>query len=208
MSRAHKALLRGLLGLGLLLGVVVLADLSQLWQRLRQAQPLWLLAGLALALASNIVSALRWRALVQWLGAAMPCRSALRWYFQAMGLNALLPGAVVGGDVYRAVALRQSGESAMAASASVVLDRLSGVWMLCVLGALGALASAPVLAPWAGVPAWALAGLAGLAAGLGLVLPWAGMRHLRRRKAPPHRWLAALHTLANQPDTGQRPGRW
>ena len=67
MSRAHKALLRGLLGLGLLLGVVVLADLSQLWQRLRQAQPLWLLAGLALALASNIVSALRWRALVQWL---------------------------------------------------------------------------------------------------------------------------------------------
>jgi len=79
MSRAHKALLRGLLGLGLLLGVVVLADLSQLWQRLRQAQPLWLLAGLALALASNIVSALRWRALVQWLGAAMPCRSALRW---------------------------------------------------------------------------------------------------------------------------------
>ncbi|WP_182118096.1 lysylphosphatidylglycerol synthase transmembrane domain-containing protein [Acidovorax sp. FHTAMBA] len=204
MSRAHKALLRGLLGLGLLLGVVVLADLSQLWQRLRQAQPLWLLAGLALALASNIVSALRWRALVQWLGAKMPCRSALRWYFQAMGLNALLPGAVVGGDVYRAVALRQSGEGAMAASASVVLDRLSGVWMLCVLGALGALASAPVLAPWAGVPAWALAGLAGLAAGLGLVLPWAGMRHLRRRKAPPHRWLAALHTLANQPDTGQR----
>lgn len=165
---------------------------------------MWLLAGLALALASNIVSALRWRALVQWLGAKMPCRSALRWYFQAMGLNALLPGAVVGGDVYRAVALRQSGEGAMAASASVVLDRLSGVWMLCVLGALGALASAPVLAPWAGVPAWALAGLAGLAAGLGLVLPWAGMRHLRRRKAPPHRWLAALHTLANQPDTGQR----
>jgi uncharacterized membrane protein YbhN (UPF0104 family) len=121
-----------------------------------------------------------------------------------MGLNALLPGAVVGGDVYRAVALRQSGANAVAASASVLLDRLSGLWMLCVLGALGALASAPVLAPWAGVPAWALAGLAGLAAVLGLVLPWAGMRHLRRRAAPAHRWLAALHTLANQPDTGPR----
>ena len=54
-----------------------------------------------------------------------------------MGLNALLPGAVVGGDVYRAVALRQAAQNAVAASASVVLDRLSGVWMLCVLGALG-----------------------------------------------------------------------
>ncbi len=30
------------------------------------------------------------------------------------------------------------------------------------------------------------------------------MRHLRRRAAPAHRWLAALHTLANQPDTGPR----
>ena len=34
MSPARKALLRGLLGLCLLLGVVTLADLSQLWQRL------------------------------------------------------------------------------------------------------------------------------------------------------------------------------
>ena len=65
MSRAHKALLRGLLGLGLLLGVVVLADLSQLWQRLRQAQPLWLLAGLALAL--NLVVERSRDQLVDWL---------------------------------------------------------------------------------------------------------------------------------------------
>ena len=204
MKHVRKALLRGLLGLAVLGAVLALADPARVAVQLGRAEPLWLAAGLLAGIASNAVSALRWRALARWLGAELGARDACRWYFQAMGLNALLPGSVVGGDVYRAVALRQSGESAMAASASVVLDRLSGVWMLCVLGALGALASAPVLAPWAGVPAWALAGLAGLAAGLGLVLPWAGMRHLRRRKAPPHRWLAALHTLANQPDTGQR----
>ena len=40
----------------------------------------------------------------------MPRAAALRWYFQGMGLNALLPGAVLGGDVYRALALRQSGQ--------------------------------------------------------------------------------------------------
>ena len=204
MSRARKALLRAVLGLGLLLGVLALADVSLLWQRLRQAQPLWLLAGLALALASNLVSALRWRALVQWLGADMPRAAALRWYFQGMGLNALLPGAVLGGDVYRALALRQSGQPAVAASASVLLDRLSGVWMLCVLGALGAAAAAPLLAPWAGLAPQALVALAGGAAALGLVLPWAGLRHLRRRPAPAHRWLAALHALAAAPDTGAR----
>ncbi len=204
MSRTRTALLRGLLGLALLMGVVALADLSLLWQRLRQSEPLWLLAGLVLALASNLVSALRWRALVQWLGADMTRTAALRWYFQGMALNALLPGAVLGGDVYRALALRQSGQSAPAASASVLLDRLSGMWMLCVLGALGAMVSASVLGPWIRMSPESLASLAGLAAGAGLVLPWIGLQYLRRRPPPAHRWLSALHALTTRPDTGAR----
>ena len=108
MKRAHKALLRGLLGLALLAAVLALADPARVLAQLRQAHIGWLLAGLAAGIASNLVSALRWRALARWLGAEVSVRDATRWYFQAIGLNALLPGAVVGGDVYRAVVLRRA----------------------------------------------------------------------------------------------------
>ena len=147
MKRAHKAVLRGLLGLALLGAVLWLADPARVLGQLRQAQPGWLAAGLGAAIASNLVSALRWRALARWLGADMSVRDASRWYFQAIGLNALLPGAVVGGDVYRAVVLKRAGQDTLASSWSVVLDRVSGLWMLCAIGGLGAAACAPQLAP-------------------------------------------------------------
>ena len=94
MKRAHKALLRGLLGLALLAAVLALADPARVLAQLRQAHIGWLLAGLAAGIASNLVSTLRWRALARWLGAEVSVRDATRWYFQAIGLNALLPGAV------------------------------------------------------------------------------------------------------------------
>ena len=176
MKRARKALWRGLLGLALLGAVLWLADPARVLGQLRQAQPGWLLAGLAAAIASNIVSALRWRALARWLGADMGVREASRWYFQAIGLNALLPGAVLGGDVYRAVVLQRAGQDTLASSWSVVLDRVSGLWMLCAIGGLGAAACAPQLAPVLRLPTGAFAALmlAGTAAWLllPLALPW------------------------------------
>ena len=176
MKRAHKALLRGLLGGALLVAVIALADPARVLAQLRQAHVGWLLAGLAAAVASNVVSALRWRALARWLGADVSVRDASRWYFQAIGLNALLPGAVLGGDVYRAVVLQRAGRDTLASSWSVVLDRVSGLWMLCAIGGLGAAACAPQLAPVLRLPTGAVAALmlAGTAAWLllPLALPW------------------------------------
>ena len=173
MKRSHKALLRGLLGLALLGAVLALADPARVLAQLRHAHPGWLLAGLGAAVASNLVSALRWRALARWLGAEVSVRDATRWYFQAIGLNALLPGAVLGGDVYRAVLLRRAGQDTLASSWSVVLDRVSGLWMLCAMGGLGAAACADVLAPWLRLPAGAFAMLTLAATLLWLALPWA-----------------------------------
>lgn len=173
MTRAHKTLLRGLLGLALLTAVLTLANPARVLAQWRQAHAGWLLAGLVAAIASNIVSALRWRALAQWLGATMGLRDAGRWYFQATGLNALLPGAVVGGDVWRAVMLRRAGQDAAAAGWSVLLDRVSGLWMLCAMGALGAAATANTLGPWLHLPAQPFAILMLSAAALWLAAPWA-----------------------------------
>lgn len=197
MKRPHKALLRGLLGLVLLGAVIALADPARVLAQLRQAHVGWLLAGLVAAIASNIVSALRWRALARWLGADLNARDACRWYFQAIGLNALLPGAVVGGDVYRAVVLRRAGQDAAAAGWSVLLDRLSGLWMLCAIGGLGAAACADVLAPWLRLPGSIFVALLLAGTALWLLLPWA-LPALLRRWRP--RWLAPLATAALRPD--------
>ena len=200
MKRARKALIRGLLGLALLAAVLALADPARVVAQLRQAQPGWLLAGLAAGIASNLVSALRWRALAQWLGAPVSARDACRWYFQAIGLNALLQGAVVGGDFYRAVMLRRASHATatvLAPGWSVVLDRVSGLWMLCAIGGLGAAACADVLAPWLRLPAGAFAALMLAGTLLWLALPWALPWLLARSRGG---WLAPLRAAAARPD--------
>ena len=207
MKRARKALIRGLLGLALLAAVLALADPARVVAQLRQAQPGWLLAGLAAGIASNLVSALRWRALAQWLGAPVSARDACRWYFQAIGLNALLPGAVVGGDFYRAVMLRRASHATatvLAPGWSVVLDRVSGLWMLCAIGGLGAAACADVLAPWLRLPAGAFAALMLAGTLLWLALPWALPWLLARSRGG---WLAPLRAAAARPD-GRRQLLW
>ena len=203
MKRAHKALLRGLLGGALLVAVIALADPARVLAQLRQAHVGWLLAGLAAAVASNVVSALRWRALARWLGADVSVRDATRWYFQAIGLNALLPGAVLGGDLYRAVVLRRAGQATLASSWSVVLDRVSGLWMLCAIGGLGAALCADVLAPWLRLPAGAFIALMLAGTVLWLATPWALPALLRRWGV---RWLAPLRAAAQRPDFNRQMG--
>ncbi len=203
MKRAHKALLRGLLGGALLVAVIALADPARVLAQLRQAHVGWLLAGLAAAVASNVVSALRWRALARWLGADVSVRDATRWYFQAIGLNALLPGAVLGGDLYRAVVLRRAGQATLASSWSVVLDRVSGLWMLCAIGGLGAALCADVLAPWLRLPAGAFTLLMLAGTALWLMLPWVLPALLRYGGV---RWLAPLRAAAERPDFNRQMG--
>ena len=199
MTRTRKALLRALLGLALLAAVLALADVGRVLAQLRQAHPGWLAAGLLAAIASNLVSALRWRALARWLGAEASVRDACRWYFQAIGLNALLPGAVVGGDVYRAVVLRGAGQDTLASSWSVVLDRVSGLWMLCAIGGLGAAACAPALGAALRLPPTGLAALALAGTLAWLALPWCLPWLLRRWGGG---WLAPLRAAAARPGFG------
>ena len=188
-------------GAALLGAVAYFADPAALWARLRADDGRWLLAGLAAAIASNVVSAWRWRALAQWLGAPMRWPDALRWYFQAIGLNALLPGAVVGGDVYRAVVLQRSGQGKAAASLSVLLDRFSGLWMLCAIGAIGAALSANALAPVLRISPAALQVLMLLGTALWIALPWLLLWWLGQRQAASlPGWLQPLLQAAARPD--------
>lgn len=126
-----------LLGAPLLLGGVVWwAGPQAIWAALRTADGRWLVAGLLCAFAGNVAAAWRWGELARWLGNLVSVRWSVAVYFQAAAINALLPGAVVGGDVFRVWQLQRSGCSRGAAGLSVVLDRLSGLWILFALAAL------------------------------------------------------------------------
>ncbi len=127
-----------LLGAPLLLGGVIWwVGPQAIWAALRGADGRWLMAGLLCAFAGNVAAAWRWGELARWLGHAVRVRWSVAVYFQAAAINALLPGAVVGGDLFRAWQLQRSGCPRGAAGVSVVLDRLSGLWILFALAALG-----------------------------------------------------------------------
>ncbi|MFO1301864.1 MAG: lysylphosphatidylglycerol synthase transmembrane domain-containing protein [Burkholderiaceae bacterium] len=188
------------------------ADPGRVIQVVANADPAWLLAGLSASTLSNLVSAQRWRALAGWLGHRIGAIAAAGVYFRAIAINALLPGAIVGGDVYRAVTLNRRGLPALEAGLSVFLDRLSGLWMLVVLGMAAAawgvadtpaqeLVPAVLRAPGAGAlaalaacllaaPALAIVALGKLGAALGGVA------------RPASAWRARLDAAA------QRPGIW
>lgn len=201
MSKARKAFVRALMGIALLAAVVYLANPVQLWGRLQQANPWWLLGGLGVSFASNAVSAWRWRAMAQWLGAEMSLASGMRWYFQAIGLNVLLPGAVVGGDVYRAIALQKTGQAKAASNLSVILDRVSGLWMLCAIGGLGAVACASTLAPWVHMDTAIFVTLLLVVIMLWLLLPWVALQGLRSNWLKlPGAWLEPVRMAASSPN--------
>ncbi len=193
----------------LLGAVVALAGPREILGAVWRADPAWLALGLLSATLANVMSALRWRGLCRWLGLPVPTRWAIVTYFRGVAVNAVLPGAVVGGDVMRAFGLQRLGHPGMEAGVSVVLDRLSGLWMLVALGlvALGWGAGTPEAERlfsrwphWAALPwrelAWALA--AALVLGPWIVLRFAAGR-LRARPSVA-RWVEAVH----HPHAGRR----
>jgi len=81
-----------------------------------------------------VLSAARWAAIARGLGLAARLGHATLVYFRGMTMNVLLPGATVSGDVLRAYQLSRSGDNTLLiAGLSVLLDRLSGLWILCAM---------------------------------------------------------------------------
>ena len=198
--------LRVLAAGGILAAVLWLADPGAVLRSLAGVDLRWLALALPVAVLSNVASALRWRVLTAWLGQATGAATAVSLYFRAIALNALLPGAVVGGDLYRMLALRRLGQPALEAGLSVLLDRLSGLWMLMLIGALG-------VAAGASGPASLLAGTP-LSAGLLLVLVlllWLAplpalllARRVSARLRSQAQWAERIACVAHLPAAGRQ----
>lgn len=125
------------LGLALVFTVLVQMQAATLIQTLKSTDWRWLIVGLALYSFSNLVCSLRWRRIVLQLGWPLEKGQAFRLYFQGIAANTVLPGGIIGGDIWRVLGLSKMGMSKSSATQSVVADRAIGFWALSVLS-LGA----------------------------------------------------------------------
>jgi len=105
---------------------------------LRDLRPTPFALGLTVFFAAQLLSAAKW----QWIARSLGCGAGLsrhvRLYFAGMFLSLFLPG-FVGGDLFRASGLA-SGRGWMPTKAtlwSVFLERLTGLWGLLLLLAVG-----------------------------------------------------------------------
>ncbi len=141
-------MLRVAAGALLLLLVVWYADPGVLWSKLSRADPRLVVLAVALSIAANCLSALRWAVIARGLGLVAPSAKLVVFYARAITTNMLLPGATLSGDVLRSVQLARLGNPFVASALSVFLDRFSGLWVLCVLSLLAA----------AGITLWGVLG--------------------------------------------------
>lgn len=143
MKRTIFALLKFSISAGLIVWLVVQAQRDQAFADLARQPKNWtfLAAASACCFAGVALTFVRWYVLVRALDLPFSLKDAFRLGFLGYLLNFVSLGTV-GGDLFKAVfvAREQPGRRAEAV-ATVVLDRLVGLYMLFVLGAISILAT-------------------------------------------------------------------
>lgn len=132
MKRRWLNILRVLISVGLLAFVLWQNDPNTILDELRQADPRYLLAAFLLYVLGLVIRACRWLVLVRGLDPAVPFGRLLRLYFVGQFFSSFLPSQY-GGDVVRALELTQDTDSS-AAIGTVLVDRLTGLMMLSMMG--------------------------------------------------------------------------
>jgi len=142
-SKRHISPLLGAGGLGLKILITVLClwyvsrkiNWLLTWQLLEKSNKWWLIIAAVLFTFSKIVSSYRLNIYFRNIDVNLSEPSNLKLYWLGMFYNLFLPGGI-GGDAYKVILLnRQQKQSAKKLTAAVLLDRISGVAGLGVLGA-------------------------------------------------------------------------
>lgn len=122
---------------GLLYWLLSRVDRGQLWENIRHASPLWLVAALALYLLMILVSAWRWKQLLDAQQVPATFKHLTASYLVASFFNNFLPSNI-GGDVIRIADTAVAAGSKTRAATIVLFDRGIGLIGLVLVAALGA----------------------------------------------------------------------
>jgi uncharacterized membrane protein YbhN (UPF0104 family) len=195
MTARRRSVLRSALGLLLLGGLVVVFNPIAIIGRLSSVDLGRALPAIAGLVAMHLIAALSWRRLADRVGGVrIDAWTAVRLYYAAQAWGAITP-ANVGADVYRVTALDPAGGRGGLAAA-VVVQRLTSVGALLLLGGIGA-----VVVPIAEVRTF-VGSLVVLCGVIGVVLVLVA----RRPISPGGAVGRAIERLGLRRTTGSRPG--
>ena len=172
------------LSLAVLAALAWWVDLGAVWAQLRAADPWLVSAALFCLLLSYGVSGLRWALIARGLGLEVSARRKVEIVFVGAFCSLFLP-SIIGGDVVRGVLLAK-GEGrrgvGVEAGASVILDRINGLYALVAVVTLCLLAFDWPPLVWMG---WS-------ALVIGMVVVMVGWPWLHRRLPAKLGWLVRL----------------
>ncbi len=185
------------ISLGLFACLLGATDLRVFTRQILAARSEFVLLAFVGYLASQALSAYKWRLLAVPLGFDQPLRAFTLYYLAGMYLNLFAPSTVVG-DLGRGVLLARNGGGIGPALQSVLADRVSGLVMLLWVSATGFMLFGPTVLPAAlcyGTIAAAFLSVAGW---------WVLPRVIGRLFSPWHRlrWLVEQFLLPYQTETG------
>jgi glycosyltransferase 2 family protein len=131
------------IGLSALLLVVLLrtTDVSEITDAVKRANGGWVIAAVLGYVASQVVSAVRWRMLARPLGFDEPFSHFCASYFTGMYMNLFAPSTVAG-DIGRALFLAGAQKRKALAFTTVIADRALGFVVLSWIAALAIVTSA------------------------------------------------------------------
>lgn len=138
MSKTGIRILRFIAASCLLAAVIWYANPAKLAKALSSVELRWFTLAVAASILANIASALRWAHIARLFNLTAPALPLIAIYGRGVTINNLLPGATLSGDMLRAYQLHRLGNPLGASTLSVVLDRFSGLWVLCLVSAVAA----------------------------------------------------------------------
>jgi uncharacterized protein (TIRG00374 family) len=165
MTRRLGTALRLLIGIGAIVWLIASIDAGEAWSTLQRASATWLVVAMIAQIGSKACWLYRWKELLDSVGQSRPTGELAKLVLLGLFFNNFLPSSV-GGDVARGIGLAGLGVPKATAAASVLADRIVGLFSLAIVAVLGGVAGfflQPAQGPWLAATILAFALAAGTA---------------------------------------------
>lgn len=130
-----RTLLKLAVSAGLMIFLLSKISIAEINSLLAKLDGFYLLAGVVTFFVSNLIGSYQWHVLLKSSGIVLPYHKSFRFYFVGLFFNNFLP-ANVGGDAVKIYDVTKIGGSVYQVIAVTLLDRIIGIFGLCLLALL------------------------------------------------------------------------